>query len=743
MNCKIAPILLSSVGKSIVSNDIFIAQPNSIKEGLAGKLFILIEISGSDGKKIKIINFLIDKLNQNYYQNEKIILREKIKTLKVEHIFEAALAKTNKDFSIFLENENLKKPTINITAGIIYKNNIHFTNSGKNKIFLIYKTNKIKSDEYYNKENYKITDIAKEPVIKNKNTTKQNTKLFNDVISGDIPNNGNFIITNEALPEYISKKQLIKIITTLPPISSAEQIKNILEKINSYIPFTGLIIKNSQNFKQEEQQTQIPISAQESILDLNKTEEETEGLLTSSGIINLKKYFNFKKQKNKNTTTLKDKIYVKKRILFPLKKITLTLKNIIINIWQIIFKIIKLISNKEKISIFLKNFKQKINNSLKFIINLKIKNKILLGLLLIFVMFFIINILLNKKENNIIEQEKKYNEISEIIKQKQNKAEANLIYNNEKGAQKLFKEIENLMLQLPQATDEQKKEYNEFKQKIELQIEKTRKITHINNPLELTNFSNLNANANPKNIIIDQNSKKIYTADESKKSIYIFSIADKKTTSATNIGIDINALKYPAIINNKIFYYNNGTIIDINSNDNTISENKLAITQNQENYISASSYSRYLYLLDSKNNEILKFNKTNSGFNSPVLWINENIDLSNAIDMDIDGYIYILKNNGETIKLLKGKKIKFELEKIDPPLEKTKKIQVSDELEYIYILEPQTSRLAVFKKSGKFVMQYKIDKLKNIKDFIVDEKNKIIYFLDNSILYGAKTFHLK
>ena len=44
---------------------------------------------------------------------------------------------------------------------------------------------------------------------------------------------------------------------------------------------------------------------------------------------------------------------------------------------------------------------------------------------------------------------------------------------------------------------------NKFKQKIELQIEKTRKITHINNPLELTNFSNLNANANPKNIIID------------------------------------------------------------------------------------------------------------------------------------------------------------------------------------------------------------------------------------------------
>ena len=71
MNCKIAPILLSSAGKSKISNDIFIAQPNSIKEDLAGKLFILIEVLGLNGKKIKIINFLIDKLNQNYIKMKK------------------------------------------------------------------------------------------------------------------------------------------------------------------------------------------------------------------------------------------------------------------------------------------------------------------------------------------------------------------------------------------------------------------------------------------------------------------------------------------------------------------------------------------------------------------------------------------------------------------------------------------------------------------------------------------------
>jgi nucleoside diphosphate kinase len=98
MYYKIAQLMLTPGKKASTVSDIFIAQPDVIKESLAGKLFILFEIESKKVDSLKVINFLIDNINYHYYQSEKIILREKITSLKVEHIFEDALAKTNKNF---------------------------------------------------------------------------------------------------------------------------------------------------------------------------------------------------------------------------------------------------------------------------------------------------------------------------------------------------------------------------------------------------------------------------------------------------------------------------------------------------------------------------------------------------------------------------------------------------------------------------------------------------------------------
>jgi len=139
MYYKITSLILSSAQNSGSTNEIFIAQPDANKEALAGKLFALVEINSRRSEVLKIINFLVNGLNHNYYQNEKIILRERISTLKVEHIFETSLAKTNKELNEFLEREKINIPlaAFNITVGIVYENELHFSNLGKNRCLLI------------------------------------------------------------------------------------------------------------------------------------------------------------------------------------------------------------------------------------------------------------------------------------------------------------------------------------------------------------------------------------------------------------------------------------------------------------------------------------------------------------------------------------------------------------------------------------------------------------------------------
>ena len=233
---KIAPIILNS-GKANGFSDVFIAQPDSLKETLAGKIFIIAEISGKKTDGRKILNFLISSLDDNYYNDEKILLRDKIEGLKIENIFEAAIAKTNKNLNEFLASEKIKLNTAatNLTVGVIFENKLYFSSFGKNRALLIYRHGE--QYEVINVEaNAAEVDTGKETNDKDHATPRQ-PSFFSSVISGEIPAGSYFVFSSEAMPEYISNRDLISIISKLPPIVAAEQIKNILAKINSFIPF--------------------------------------------------------------------------------------------------------------------------------------------------------------------------------------------------------------------------------------------------------------------------------------------------------------------------------------------------------------------------------------------------------------------------------------------------------------------------------------------------------------------------
>src|SRR3989339_90899 len=421
MNHKLAQLSLSTSNKAGSTGDIFVAQPDSTKESLAGKLFIIVEINSTKIEGLKIINFLIDNINHNYYQNEKIILRERISTLTVEHIFEAALAKINKNFSEYTRNE----------------------------------------------KEYQISEIGKQ----NENDKNQSAsqKLFSNVISGKIPPNGFFLFTNEALPEYIGSNQLIKIITTLPPQGAAEQIKQTLLKINSYVSFSAIIIQSMLGKKTESPVLPKTESAQKSINTLNRTEEQTENLLTPSGVINIGKWLKFPLQlfnrvpKNQNVI-IKDKIFSKKRTFTKTKKVINAIKNFFIYTFGFLIFLTKNITNKEKLSGIIKNFNQNggriklwIINLIYGIVGLNKKSKIFLILSLIFLILFIFNLSRIKIGQNKQEEKEKYNQLTSLIEQKQNQAEANLLYNNEGGAKKLFDEIDRLINEFPNETEEQQK----------------------------------------------------------------------------------------------------------------------------------------------------------------------------------------------------------------------------------------------------------------------------------------------
>ncbi|MCG2701228.1 hypothetical protein L6267_03620 [Candidatus Parcubacteria bacterium] len=769
MYYKIAQLSLRAANKAKTIGEIFVAQPDAEKEALAGKLFILIEIESKNADSVKLINFLINELENNYYRNEKIILREKIKSLKVEHLFESALAKTNKSLFEFIRAERIKidDDLINITAGIIHENDLHFANLGKNKALLIYK-----SADKNGEEKYKITDIAKQAKSDSGKKQINPAKLFSNVISGSIPARGYFLFTNEALPEYLSSGQLLRIITALPPAGAIEQIKNTLNKINAYVSFFGIIIKNAPEATPVKLMENIgSASSQSSIENLNATEDKTEKLLAASGAVNFKKWLKFlntifekikiaKPAGQGQKFLLKEKILIKRRAAAPLfKKIWEIAKNIFIFFFRFTVFIVKIITNKNNAinacrlcgrntALTYQRIKQTIRGSCKKIAawfkGLSKKNKILIIIALACLLILTQNLIILNLKNEKIEKEQVYSDLAQTIEKKQNQIDASLLYSNEESANKILEEISGLLEQIPRETEDQINKYNEYADKHKQQLEKTRRVVKIESPDEIADFVNLHSGANPDNIIILLNKNKIYAGDSGQKSIYMLDLKDNLITAIAEIGQNISLLDFPiADKNDNIYYLNSDNIIKINDKSGEISKLTVNFKGERGNIAGADTYNSNLYFLDSKNNQIYRHSISAGGIGGSYSWLAENADFSKAADISIDGHIYVLKSSGEVLKYLKGQADDFTLENVEPKIENARKIIVSPELKYIYMLEPVNKRLIIFDKTGKFLLQYHADEFNELKDFAVDEAAKKIYFLNAASVYEIEGTHFE
>jgi hypothetical protein len=761
MNYKIAQFILTPGQRSQSALEIYVAQPDANKEALAGKLFALIEIESTKAASLKIINFLINTLNYNYYQNEKMILRERVSTIKIEHIFESALAKTNKKLAEFLQTEKIRfNPNLlNITIGVVYNDSLHFANLGKNKALLIYRG---KTDDNVK---YKLADITEQ--TNNHEVKKQSNiiKLFSNVISGSLPRGGYFIFASETFAEYLSAKQIISIITTLPPAGAAEQIKNTLSKINAYVPFLGIIIKNTAGLEIPEAKVKEPaVSTGASIENMIVIEEKTEKLLTPSGLINAKTWSSFfnnltsrigLNQANKinaRAFSLKDKIFTKRKAgWLSFGKIFNFLKNSSAYLISLFIYIFKIITDKKALADFFDKLISKIKNlwlavktaGVKLFFwykNLNKINKILFSGFVICFLVFSASLGWQTIKNKKIEKQAVISNLTATIEQKQNQIDASLLYNNEEGAKKLLDEIREILKQLPQNSQEQKERYNALAAKNQVQIEKISRVIR-SDPVELANFINLNANAKPINIILAKD--KIYAADTAQKAVYSIDPQSKLITAINLNNQNISRLNFPSLDkNNNIYYLNSNNLKILDAKTEKLSDLEIDYSGDLQKVIDLKQYNNRFYLTDITSSQIYRFSKSGDKLTGASAWINGKEDLTNVVSMAIDGNIYLLKNNGEILKYTKGKRQDFSLSAVEPPLGQASKIIVSPEQDYIYIFEPAAKRLVVFNKTGKSVCQYASDKLASLKDFQIDEKNKKIYFLNGTSVYSIDASHL-
>ena len=770
---KIASIILNSGRNSNYAGEVFVSQPDANKERLAGKVFVLAEIEGRKNEAQKIINFLINIFEYNYYGDEKILLRDRMDGFDIQDIFETVLAKVNQGLIGFLEDERIKidPATTNITLGVIHEDKLYFSNYGKNKAFLIFRH---KGDfEILNVES-SVTDDD-DLIIPHSDKDSDDdgfhepvgSKIFSSVINGEIPAYSYFLFTNEALPEYLSNHELINIITKLPPMVAAEQMKNFLQNINSFAPFLGIIVKStigsrinelSDVYEDQEVVHQLagenPVNksisrnAHSSISHLNYTEQRTEQMLAPAGIISVKKVV---KKFVSIVSNLKVEIPENRKIT----KIHDDSESDIVNAVPGSLKETKVPNLARRESFMLKDklvfrkrsyhFLPKIGNfflsfglsigmifSPKFwtgvfrglsdwLKNLSKKDRILVSTLVACFIILVISIIVTANGNKNKAAISKFDETVAMITNNQAQIDLETAVNNNVGAiSTLNNSIAMITSSLPQTKEQEVKKETLLNQLLE-QSDRLQKITKVSNFQEIVNTGSWNAKAGADNLVFLNGN--LYISDGLNKAIYNFNVKNSARNQITLA--DSVALTSPSVSDSDLYYLAGQKIVKISKQ--SVSRVDANLTDFQgDNLI--QFYNGYLYLLSKADNQIYKYSKDLSSHSD---WLKETANLSQTTDFKVDGRITIAQNSGDLIRFNKGKKVDYKTADISPAIRADKVLVTANN---IYLLDIKNSRLINLGKDGNLVKQYRLVK-DNLKDFAVDESGKAVYILAGTSVY--------
>lgn len=758
MSYKIAPLTVNPSQKSNITSRVFVSQPSAEDEMLVGRLFLLIEVELERAEDSKLIDFIISDAYEHYYESEALILRDRLPNLKPEIIFENAIAKLNKDLGVFIEQEKirLKPGALNAIIGIIHGNKLFFAQTGESKALLFYRPKNKKGELL---ADYSLVDISEKTTDPTQEIV-QTSKFFTNLIAGAVPGHGYFFFANQSLFEYLSKKQIVDIVTTLPPSGAAEQMKNNLEQTNSFVPFFGLIIKNTTG---EHDAFAAPAAAmglpgtrpvgygRSSVNQLNLTQEKTEQLLSPSGFVNIRKwmaklrpasaglkaYANDKARQLNITKERFDFGRTFSKVGHTIIAIGAGLSALVVSAVRQLFS---LATDRNKRSEFTQTLKRRSRDIIRTSAGaidrfnqLNPKHKALVVVISLSILALLGNLVYSGISERRQAKKEQLEQVTTQFAQKENQLEAALLYNNREGAGQILSEMETLVNTLPNRSQSEKTIQADFKKRYESKLDSIYNIVRLNDSsplLELPEEAEL--------LLSDNGS--VFAISARAKTVWKIKGDEKTFETATNDGFPDAPLVGASVDDPSEYYIGQNQVLAYKSESGQFSsfsiDNPPAVIE------AAAVYNNRLYAAGGSSIYRFNFDARNNVFSGRSNWLREETTIGTFSSLAIDGRIYAIEN-GSVTKFSGGRRETITLDEVTPILENPTTLSVSPDLDFLYILDPSNKRLLVYNKNGKYLAQYTDAALDNLNGMTIDQKNRLVYFLAGKKIFRVEAKHLQ
>jgi hypothetical protein len=663
---------------------VFIAFPRQNFKEQLGQLFVLIQTGPNKiypskeevGKTIDFIDAFISFIEKKYYQQP---ISENL-----EKYFEKILQEINQ----WLENNfyatDLGSNILNTSIIILKNQSVFFANIGEI-----------------------VTKLIQEKEIADLTGGEKKTHQFSQIVSGNLNEQDILFFTTNNFFDYFSLEKTQDILTKNSPSVASKLFLDSLGEQANRLSIAGLILKNEERISVFEQ----PKQSEEPKLKEPKLEKPKQVKK-----IKQPKSLETKIQVEKKEVVLPQELLVEKKDFTTLEKPQRK------NLRLLIVKLLK----KSFCFLGANHLIQRFNK-------LSLAERILVILSLILAIVFLVGLInLGKKTQNQESFQQYQANLSEV-QSKINELKASLIYGDTKKAKELVANIEILLKNLPQKNKSEKQIFQSLSQDLNEQIDKLYHRTNLSELKILVETDKIDAKIKLDSLVLSENNL-LYSFDSGAGIIY--QVNQEKGNLEKFGQLPVTPTPYFKALSvdkdSLLFLKQNGEASLLNIPLKKFSSANIGSSYQEINIDEAITYAGRLYLLNKKQNQIYKYTKTAAGFGKEEKWLQESVDLNEAISLTADGNLYILKNNGKVIKFYKGKQVPFILEEIWPRLEMPIKILTWYEAKNIYILEPKNERIVIFDKTGKLVQQIYSERFTSLKDFAVNGKETKIWLLDNN-----------
>ncbi|MFA7244595.1 MAG: hypothetical protein WC070_00230 [Candidatus Magasanikbacteria bacterium] len=725
-----------------------IAEPITQQEKNKGHFFAIIEINGSYSEQISQLQQIIDDIEIKYYDEENN---------NIENYFESILQEINQQSHNVLQYKDSK---INLLVGILQKRHLTIAYHGKPNAYLFYNT----------KDELKSTEII------DPNEPENHEQFFSSVIEGDMKDDDYLYISTPSVTSHFSVDRVRKIIQNKATKQGALHIQKVLDNLKEEYSFGGIIFQTPKpqliEAKRYRNVQADAIGSQASMDDLVKNRKNTAETLSPSVIKNIKENLSslFIKNKATNTNLANKKneriatnhgqietnvrsrrkengqkfsekilILIGRSIVIIASSIFFVIKKIIQIILSFFINSFYLITNKSgQRTIIMDRFHNVINEKKEKVKNVSLISKILFIALILLAIIFLSSIIYIKIKENKEAQNAQYLSLIDSINEKSDEVEAKILYGEEEKALEILEETKKLIENLPQDTEEAKTKFQELKNANDEILNKLQKMNSVT--LEL--IADLN-NSKPSNDLekIAKLDTNIFAYSEKDKNMYKVNLISKEIEiknhdNQKDIIHDDTPKENDKIIflglGNKLFEYNKDT--------QSYSTKDIVYPADNANANALTVYNRKLYIVSAKNEQIYKHNQTQTGYDKGTVWITKkSSSLSKAIDIAVDGNVFVLTSDAKILRFYGGEEENFNIEGVHPVLTNPTKIWTYADSDYLYILEPEQKRIVRLDKDGKFIEQFTSYEWKKPSDMIIDEDNKVIYVLDENKIYKFST----